>query len=70
MSGDREEEWEQRNAGPVRAIHEAIEECCVLCGHENPFGGCAPIVRIIPLRIDSLVELLATFVELVLGKCK
>jgi hypothetical protein len=54
----------------VGAIHEGIEGRSVLCGHENPFGGWVPFVRIIPLRIDSLVEVLGTFVRVIFEKCK
>ncbi len=70
MSGDREEEWEQMGAGRVRAIHEGIEDRSFLYGHEDPFDGGVPFVRIIPLRIDSLVEVFGIFVEVILGKRK
>jgi hypothetical protein len=56
MAADREEEWEQRSAGPAVGISDLVGGLSVLCGHENPFDGWAPIFRIIPLRIDSLVE--------------
>ncbi len=70
MSADREEEWEQRSAAPVGAIHKRIEDRSVLWGHQNPLDGWAPFVRIVPLRIDSLVEILGTFVKVIFGKCK
>jgi hypothetical protein len=54
----------------VGAIHEGIEGRSVLCGHENPFGGWVPLVRIIPLRIDSLVEALVAFVKVIPEKSK
>jgi hypothetical protein len=63
MSADREEEWEQGSAGPVGVIHKRIEDRSFLFGHENPFDGCP-----IPLRIDSLVEPLTSFIEVILGK--
>jgi hypothetical protein len=69
-SADWEEKWEQWRAGPVGAIHKRIEDRSFLCGHENPFDGWVPFVRIIPLRIDSLVEVLASVIEVILGKCK
>lgn len=52
------------------AFDEGIEDRSVLCGHENPFGGWVPFVRIIPLRIDSLVDVLAAFVEVIPEKSK
>jgi hypothetical protein len=50
--------------------HKMSEDRPFLCGHENPFEGWAPFVRIVPLRIDSLVEVLAPFIKVVLRKCK
>jgi hypothetical protein len=65
MSGDQEEECVQWSTAPAGAIHEGIEECSVLCGHENPFDGWVPFVRINPLRIDSLVEVLVALVKVI-----
>jgi hypothetical protein len=70
MSADQEEECVKWSNAPVGAIHEGIEECSVLCGHENPFDGWVPFLRIIPLRIDSLVEVLAAFVKVISEKSK
>ncbi len=70
MSGDQEEGCVQRSTAPVGVIHEGIEECSVLCGHENPFDGWVPFVWIIPLRINPLVEVLAAFIEVISKKSK
>jgi hypothetical protein len=50
--------------------HKGSEDRTFLCVHENPFEGWAPFVRIVPLRIDSLVEVSVTFVEVSLAKGK
>jgi hypothetical protein len=55
---------------PDQAIHSQVKDLSVLCGHENPFDGWTLIIRIIPLRIDSMVGVLATFIKVVLRKCK
>jgi hypothetical protein len=65
MCADREEEWEQRAADPVGASHKRIEDRSVLCGHENPFDGWVSFIRIIPLRIDSLVEVLLALLTII-----
>jgi hypothetical protein len=70
LSADQEEESAQWGTAQVGATHEGIEGCYFLCGHENPFDGWVPFVRIIWLEVYSLDEVLAAFIEVILGKCK
>ena len=57
MAAGREEAREKRSPGPAGDVNDLVGGLSVLCGHENPSDVWAHIVWIIPLRIDSLVEL-------------